>query len=212
MRVERSEQYDGDGYRHVLELAWDGLLSRDLEQVERDAMARLENGRIMVMFLGRVSVVDVRSRSIAVGGENASIVESILILHYLAGARAPPPSGEWASFHQMPGGHAYYGAFKRRTIDEIASLFQHRPDALLTAASGLGGTRLAIGDASVRLEAFPKVPIAVAVWAGDDEIDGSANVLFDDTASMHLPVEDLAEIGSLVLDSLSEAAPSSLDR
>ena len=52
---------------------------------------------------------------------------------------------------------------------------------------------------------FPKVPVAVVVWAGDDEMDGSANVLFDRSAPLHLPVEDLAEIGTLVLDMLSRA-------
>lgn len=209
MRTEGAGQYSGDGYRHALELAWDRLLSRDLEEAARNAMARLEGDYITLPFLGRETVVDVRSRSVTVSGKNASVVESILVLHYLDGARAAHPSGKWASFRQLHGGHAYYGAFKRRTIDGIASLFHHRPGTLLMAAQRLGGTELSIGDASARLEVFPKVPVAVAVWAGDDEISGSANLLFDETASMHLPVEDLAETGSLILELLSEAARSS---
>lgn len=209
MRAERTGQYDGDGYRRALELAWDGLLSRNLEEAARNAMARLEGDRIVLPFLGRETVVDVRSRSVTVSGENALVVESILVLHYLDGARAARPSGEWVSFRQLRGGHAYYGAFKRRTIDGIASLFHHRPGTLLMAARRLGGTGLSLGDASARMEVFPKVPVAVVVWTGDDEIGGSANLLFDETASAHLPVEDLAETGSLVLELLSEAARSS---
>ena len=208
MRNERSGQYDGDGYHHVLELAWDGLLSRGPERATSDALARLEDDRIALPFLGRKAVVDVGSRTMTVDGRSASVAEGILMLHYLAGAGAAFPSGEWISFRQLPGGHAYFGAFKKRTIDEIATLFQHQPRSLLAAAMGLGGTVLSMGDASVRLDIFPKVPVAVVAWAGDDEIHGSANVLFDTTASEHLPVEDLAETGSLVLDALS-VRPSS---
>ena len=209
MGNEGAGQYEGDGYRRALELAWDRLLSRDLGEAARNAMARLEGDHLVLPFLGRETIVDVRSRSVTVSGKNAPVAESILVLHYLDGARAARPSGEWVSFRQLRGGHAYYGAFKRRTIDGIASLFHHRPGTLLTAAKRLGGTGLSIGDASARLEVFPKVPVAVAVWAGDDEIGGSANLLFDETASAHLPVEDLAEAGSLVLDLLSDAARSS---
>jgi hypothetical protein len=205
MSDEQSGQYGGDGYRHVLELAWDQLLSCDPKGVARDARARLDGGRMALPFLGREALVDLRSRTMTIDGKSASVAEGILALHYLAGTRSASPTGEWISFRQLPGGHAYFGAFKRRTIDGIAALFQRRPVSLVAAARGLGGSELSIGDASVRLDVFPKVPVAVVVWAGDDEIDGSANVLFDETAPMHLPVEDLAVIGAIVHDALSDA-------
>lgn len=195
----------GDGYRYALELAWKGLTCRGLEEAARNAPAHLDDGRLTLSFLGREAVVDARSRTVSVGGKGAATMETMLVLHYLAGVGAAVPSSEWTSFLQLPGGHAYYGAFKRRIIDEVACLFQHRPGSLLAAAMRLGGKRLSMGDASVRLDVFPKVPVAVVVWAGDDEMDGSANVLFDRSAPLHLPVEDLAEIGTLVLDMLSRA-------
>ncbi len=69
----------------------------------------------------------------------------------------------------------------------------------------LGGKRLAFGDASIQLDVFPKLPVAVILWKGDEEVRGAANVLFDETAPLHLPVEDLAEVGSNVLSQLFKA-------
>ena len=62
-----------------------------------------------------------------------------------------------------------------------------------------------IGDASVRIDAFPKLPVTVVLWEGDQEIPGNANILFDETAPLLLAMEDLSVVGNLVSFRLRKA-------
>ena len=38
---------------------------------------------------------------------------------------------------------------------------------------------------------LPLVPVTCVVWAGDEEIPPSATILFDDSITSYLPVEDI---------------------
>ncbi len=205
MGGERPEQYEGSAYRPVLDMAWKGLLSKDLDEVARNAMVRRDGDRLILRTYGRECTVDTASHTIRVRDQEPMAAYSILVLHYLAGAREAAPAGRWTSYRQLPGGTAYYNAFKKRTIDEVAALFSRRPELIHRAMGALGGKRLAFGDASIQLDVFPKLPVAVILWKGDEEVRGAANVLFDETAPLHLPVEDLAEVGSNVLSQLFKA-------
>lgn len=131
---------------------------------------------------GRECTVDLAARSICVHGKEPMATCRIIVLHYLAGARDALPTGRWITYRQLPGGHAYYEAFKRRTIDEVASLFGRRPENLYRVMKALGGEKLGFGDASIQVNVFPKLPVAVILWKGDSEVRPVANVLFDETA------------------------------
>jgi hypothetical protein len=63
-----------------------------------------------------------------------------------------------------------------------------------------------MGDAAFRFVALPRVPMAVVVWAGDDEGPGQARVLFDAHAGRCLPAEDLAGLGGQLAYRLVAAA------
>ena len=69
----------------------------------------------------------------------------------------------------------------------------------------MGASIQTIGDASVRIDAFPKLPVTVVFWEGDQEIPGSANILFDETAPRLLAMEDLSVVGNLVSFRLRKA-------
>jgi hypothetical protein len=102
------------------------------------------------------------------------------------------------SFAEVPGGREYLPAFRRRSVDIVLSAFGDRPEALLGAASRLGGTRANYGDVSATVNALPRVPITFVLWRGDGEVDGSANILFDATVTECLPTEDIAVLAGIV--------------
>jgi hypothetical protein len=43
---------------------------------------------------------------------------------------------------------------------------------------------------------FPKMPVVVVIWLGDEEVPTSANVLFDANAGKILPTEDISVVGA----------------
>ena len=119
-----------------------------------------------------------------------------LLTHY---SKAEPVerTGRLVGFRDLPGGYAYEGAFVRRAVFPIAKMFGSDPERLVKAAMFLNGIGLSHGDASVEIPALPKVPLTYVLWLGDDELQPSASVLFDASASNYLPTEDLAVLAEL---------------
>ncbi len=79
-------------------------------------------------------------------------------------------------------------------------------EAFRLAAASLGGEALDLADAAFSFRALPRVPVAVLIWLGDEEMPGEAHVLFDAGAHGYLPSEDLAGLGGLLAGRLVAAA------
>ncbi len=133
-----------------------------------------------------------------------SLSERILVLHYLARAAGTPLSGRLVGFDQLPGGRFYGGAFRKRAEAPLAGLFSRQTESLVETAEKLGGTRGTFGDVSVVISPFPRVPMTLIVWTGDDEMPANGKVLFDDTAEGYLSTEDLAVLGEVVFRRLKQ--------
>lgn len=120
-----------------------------------------------------------------------SLREKILMLHYLVQAKGTPPTGKLIAYKELPEGANYFPTFTRRAIRPVIDHFGKEPDRLLTSAEKLGGHRAGHGDAAVTINAFPRVPITVVLWRGDDEFPPEASILFDSTVASYLTPEDI---------------------
>jgi hypothetical protein len=168
--------------------------------------------RIEMRFLGRLFVFSVPRLQVdpsgAAAGEPAgegTLSERILLLHYIVKASGVPLSGKLVGFDQLPGGRFYGSAFRKRTESPLARIFARAPGRLAEIAASLGGAPGTQGDASAILWPFPRVPMTLIVWTGDEELPGNAKVLFDDTAEGYLSTEDIAVLGDLVIRRVKES-------
>lgn len=139
------------------------------------------------------------------GGE-VSLTNKVCILHYLTHASDCTLTGRYVTFKELPNGSIYVGPFNNRAIRPLVSIFGKRPEALLKAAQKIGGTRADMGDYSVTISVFPKIPITFVLWEGDDEFPPSGNVLFDSSAPFHLETEDYALLPGLAIFLLKKLA------
>lgn len=121
--------------------------------------------------------------------------DRVLILQYLCSASGLPPRGHWLSFLELPHGELHYAPFQTDALIPLAQTFGHHLEAFQTAARLLGGEKLAMGDAGAKFLAFPKLPLAVVIWAGDEEFPPRANILFDAIAPTHLSTAALWVLG-----------------
>jgi len=132
--------------------------------------------------------------------ENAvPIQEQVLILHYLLPEQIPELSGTWVAYREIPGASFYFGAFVKRAVDPLKKVFGKNIGALIGAATHLAGQPVEPGDAAFEFALFPKMPLRLTVWAGDDEFPPEANILFDATAGRILSPEDLAWLAGMLV-------------
>jgi hypothetical protein len=61
----------------------------------------------------------------------------------------------------------------------------------VAAGARFGGVPAHHGDAALELRPLPKVPTTVILWTEDDEFPARADLLFDASAPLHLPLDIL---------------------
>ena len=184
------------------------LAGRDLAGVvERSGARALGPDRIGLRCLGREYVITYPDGVVLeADGEPAPEHDAILLLLYLTESTGRDLDGEWVAFEQLSGGAGYSASFRGRVVLPLARAFGSRPGALLSAAASLDGEPLDLGDASVRLPALPRVPLAYVVWGGDEEFPASANVVFDASVEGYLDAEAVTVLAELATRRLAGAA------
>jgi hypothetical protein len=183
----------------VIEEAWEKLKVRSPTEVAEHSLGKLKGGILEIPFLGQRYHVDFEKRELRTADDSSTNrFFATLILHYLAGVDESEPTGDLASFRDFWGGDAYYGAFVSRAIQPVKEAFADDPEELGPRAEKLGGRSVAHGDVAYEIPAFPKLALTIIIWMGDEEIPGSANILFDRLAGRILHTEDLAALGELV--------------
>ena len=187
-----------DDYQMSFDLAVEKLANQDFKTQAGLAGAELEQdgSSARLAYFGRpvrISADPVEVTHLDDGPE-IPLAEKALIMHYLVNATGREPTGDWVTFREVPSGEFYWSAFVKRAKDPLVGFFGTRPEFLLELAPLVGGSKAEdiSGDAAVLIQAFPRVPLILQLYAGDDEFPADGNVLMDRTISDYLSTEDVA--------------------
>ncbi len=135
--------------------------------------------------------------------------EKVVILHYLIRASGQPLKECWISFKEIPaGGMLYFEPFNKRVVNYLLAVFNNKSQLLVPAGEMLGGSAISLGSYGVKLNVLPRLPVVFAIWPGDEEFSPRATVLFDATAPLYLPTEDLVVATGFCVGKLAKAAKS----
>jgi hypothetical protein len=140
-------------------------------------------------------------------GTEAPLKDKILILHYFTGAKGTPATGRLIAYKQLPGGVSYFSAFSQRAITPLVKNFGKSAELLMKTAAKLGGHEADHGDVSVTVNAFPRVPITLVLWRGDEEVAPNGNILFDTNISDYLSSEDVTVLCETIIWRLVRSIP-----
>lgn len=164
---------------------------------------------ISVEYLRQPYVVSLDDGEITSQGHEATVTirEKLLILHYLLTAKGTPPLRKIITFQELPEGHVYYPTFLKRAVQPLVSNFGSEPGLLLPEVEKLGGVSVELGDAAVRIHAFPCVPITIALWKGDEEFEARGSILFDAGIPDYLPTEDITVLCETISWKLIRSKP-----
>jgi hypothetical protein len=199
-------------YEAAISKAWEDLGKRNPQEVAK--MANIpwdsENGMFTVIFIGVEYQISLSQRTVqGQGGDDVYPFLAVLLLHYLVNVKALHPQGKLISFRELEGGDVYYSAFCARAINPITESFGSKPQAIIEAGKRIGAELGDLGDISIIIHVFPKIPVTIILWEGDDEVPPSSNMLFDISIKEHLPTEDVAVIGGFVASKLIKSVKNS---
>jgi hypothetical protein len=196
-------------YAPALQVALQKFRFCSLEDIKNYSGYSLQGDRLQINFLGQQLEVEYPSGKFLTpspSAEKPPLFIQILILHYLSATTETVTSEKLISFKELSGGNIYIEPFNMRAVRPLAKLFGGTPRRLLEVAACLGGEEAAYGDAAVTIPVFPRIPVTLILWAGDEEFAASANILFNASAARILPTEDYAVLAGYLVAELKRLA------
>ncbi|MFC1650506.1 DUF3786 domain-containing protein [Candidatus Latescibacterota bacterium] len=182
------------------EKAWEILCGLDPEDVSGRADCRFDNVNESYSLESFGQTIDVFPKNREITGSstigNYLVCElgnlSILsILLYLIRAKEVFPSGHLVKPSDLEGGNIYLKGSHILPLDMLAEKFGNDSAGFIDAGKRLGGSESGYGDFSIQLFPFPRVPVVIAVWSGDEEFSSRCILLFDSTCELQLPLDAL---------------------
>lgn len=180
------------------EKAWEELRQLDPELVASRTGARLDESGAgyHLDVLGHSFLTDPGERRISeAGGQHIHVHElthfTLLVPLYLASCAGTEPSGRLLAPSSLPHGRSFFSGRYELPVEAIAHHFGSNPDNFEAAGGKLGGSRADFGDVAITLPIFPRVPLTMILWVGDLEFPARVQMLIDETATEHLPLDAL---------------------
>jgi hypothetical protein len=186
---------------HVLDgdqMAWAQIADKEpglickLANVQHDFMAN----KFIVQSFGQEILVDPSNytiTSLAPLGEKLlhglGYFFDLAVLWYLGSAKDIPPTGQMVSPASLSGGEIFQRGTHVLPLDKLAARYADDLEGFFSTGQELGGQQLKHGDASVRVHAFPRVPVTFILWKGDEEFPARVDMFFDVTCEKHLPTD-----------------------
>jgi hypothetical protein len=190
----------------VHEQFWERLAGLPREETAKRAKCGYlaECDSFAISLLNTEYVVDPVGRTIRVAAESsrgeAGYMQQLCMLAYLVNARDVPPADRLVSVEKLdPGGFFFRGAH-RLPVEKLADMFGPDPQLLHKAGRLLNGVPRAFGDASIELSVLPRIPLTLVIWAADEEFLARASLLFDQNATVQLPLDVLFAIAALTIN------------
>jgi hypothetical protein len=191
-----------------MDVLWDRLRAESPEAVARRAAVAYDAGqqayRVPLCGLD-LRVMPAAGR--AEGPQGPCGYEPMLVsVQYLLTAQDEPPGGEKVNPRSLPYGDFFFRGPHDMPTGRLEEAFGRRLGAFRKAAEAVGGRPFAAGDAAYEFAALPRVPVAIVLWAADEEFPARAQVLLAKAADRQLPLDALWVLCNVLVKRLVAAA------
>ena len=175
---------------------WERLSQADPHDVCRRTGAQFDDdtGSYVVSFLQELYRVGTRTKNVELLPGSAlsagpSIDLQVILITYLLNAHALPLANRLVAGSSLKGGKTFFQGPHRFPVEPLEERYGINPTAFLDKGLSLGAQQERYGDAGLRFQAFPRVPVVMVLWQGDEEYPARLSVLFDASIAQHLPLD-----------------------
>lgn len=176
---------------------WENLRASDPENIIRNAAVEYspDEAAYVVPFLNTTLTCYPGDERIEIVGLDPGLSYdfqlTLITLHYLLGAHDNPLAGKLVGEKDLPSGNLFFRGPHALPVESLLDAFGSDPQLLNSAAETVGGKKINLGDLSYQFLIFPRVPVAVVFWMGDEEFGPAFHILFDESITVHLDSLDL---------------------
>jgi hypothetical protein len=191
------------------EEAWDILSDLDAKEVANNAKASFNSydSTYTLTCFGQEICISLTDRMIISKSRLGTLMVTALgdysrlsILRYLIHAIDLPLSGQLVRPSDLPGGDIFTKGTHIIPLDKAAAYFSNNDNGFLMVGKRLGGTQGGYGDMSLSILPFPRVPVVLIIWLGDEEFPSTASLLFDSSCVSHLPADIIWATSMMVVE------------
>ena len=182
------------------EKAWDALEHSDPDNItSRSGSTYSQDLKTYTLpCLGHEIIISVNDRSFSASSELGTFFltefgrfSRLSILNYLTNAKDVPLSGSYIRPSDISGGDIFIKGTHTLPLERISEAFGNNSNAFMKNGDILGAQKATYGDMSLILSPFPRIPLLLIVWTGDDEFPSKSSLLFDSTCTFHLATDIL---------------------
>ena len=123
-------------------------------------------------------------------------------LWYLIHAKNIPCTGKFIKPSDIKGGDIFFRGSHVLPLTNLAKKYGSDKEAFRKRSKELCAATVPYGDIAVELFPMPKIPVILILWLNDEEYEARADLLFDSSCELHLPIDilwSLAMLGVLVM-------------
>ena len=129
----------------------------------------------------------------------------LFVIYYLLRVKDIPLSREWISEKDLPGGPTFFRGPHLIPTDLISQRYGNDLQAFKTRCEKLGGAPIEMADAAFCFEITPDIPVAVLLWAEDDDFPAEAKLLYDRSITELLSLDILFALAVAVCSRIGSA-------
>ncbi|MEW6584435.1 MAG: DUF3786 domain-containing protein [Nitrospirota bacterium] len=188
------------------EKAWEILMGLDPSTISANGKVSYDRaaGVYRVKSFGSVFLVDPKERIIRSNdepGQNVLRKFGYFAVHsclwYLIHVKDIPLTGRLVKPADLRGGDLFFRGTHALPLDNLSGRYSRDGGTFLRKGREFGGEPGDYGDASVRLSPLPRIPVTIVLWLEDEEFPARADLMFDSSAGLQLPIDVLWSLAML---------------
>jgi len=191
-------------YELAIEVAFTALLAREQTPERLAALGATREGTmIRLPALDRRLLIDLAERTVRVEGHGKARYEwTILALHYLSAEDRTVDDREVTLTH-FADARGYLSVYNGRIIGRFLGAVGRTDAGFRQAAERVGAVPVSWNGACYRFDVFPRLPIKVIRYEGDEDFPPGANIVYHADAGRLLPAEDRIVVAEVIIDVLA---------